>query len=122
MQIISHINMGYKNKLREIKVSNSKLNLLILQALYRGGLISSYNIDFINPTKCCVHLNLDFCNFVLKQISKPSYRQFVKARYLSRYKSPFFILSTTRGLLTPYDFLENNPTIGGECFFIVKNK
>lgn len=121
MRIIADINMGYKNKLREVYVSNSKKNLLILQALHRGGLISSFSTDFLNPLKCCVFLNLGH-NFLLKQVSRPGLRRYIHAQQLKEYKSPFYILSTTHGLLTPHDLMETTPYTGGELLLILKNK
>jgi len=100
---ISYINIGYRNKLREVKVPVTKLNYYILQALYQGGLISSFSIDFLNPSKYCVALQLETNPLnkylTLKRVSTPAARYYAKSSFLMRYKSPFFILSTTRGLL-----------------------
>jgi len=123
---ISYINIGYRNKLREVKIPVSKLNHHILQALYQGGLISSFSIDFLNPSKYCVILQLEpnpVNKFLaLKRVSRPAARYYAKSSFLTRYKSPFFILSTTRGIITPFDLLGRNYNMGGELLYILKNK
>jgi ribosomal protein S8 len=124
--MISNINIGYRTRLREVTVKVLKVNVPILNALREGGLISNYKVDFLDPTKFRVELHLipDGVNkaLSLKAISTPGARRYVKVSHLStRYKSPFVILSTTRGIIASSSFLEDRPHIGGECFFIVES-
>jgi len=128
MNLVHIINIGYRNNLRFVSVPNTKFNSIVLQALYKGGLISSYYVVFDNPRKYNVNLSLSGTGgsnskiLTLKTVSTPGARQYIKAHHFSRFKSPFFILSTTRGILSPNDFLEDNPHVGGELFFILTNK
>jgi len=120
MLCIPFINIGYRNKLRDIDVPVNKLNHLILTSLYHGGLISSFSISFLNPKKYNVVLQLNQPNskFYLKRMSIPSLRKYVSSS--SRfYKSPFFILSTTRGLVTPFDLVDSDSKLGGELLYIL---
>lgn len=120
MLCIPFINIGYRNKLRDIKVPVNKLNHLILKALYQGGLISSFFTDFINPTKYCVILQLEqpCSRLYLERVSRPSLRKYISASS-KHFKSPFFILSTTKGLLTPYDLMESKLHLGGELLYVL---
>lgn len=107
MLCVSYINMGYRNKLREVKVPATKFNHLILKALYQG--FNFFFIDFLIQINIVqLQLERQSQNLSLKRISSPACRRYISV-YSKYHKSPFFIISTKRGL-TPFDFntLTNN--------------
>jgi len=122
-KLISNINIGYRNKLQVVKVEATKINLLILRVLYQGGLIHSFCVDFDNPQKCLVHLNISTpFHFGLKAVSTQGKRHYIKGGFLHRHKSPYFVLSSTRGILSSFEIAQNIRPIGGEMLFILTSK
>lgn len=107
--LISRLNVASKNRLRSIKVLNTKLSRNVLCILYKNGLIIRFFIEleyiyvFLK-----YHQNECVCN--LKVISKPSKRVYVNLHKLSLLYnnnsfSGFYILSTSKGLITSNDCL-----------------
>jgi len=117
---ISNINIGYRNHLQKVTVDAIKINVLILRVLYQGGLIHSFSVDFDDPRKYTVHLNLSTpFVFSFKAVSTPGQRHYIKGGFLNRHKSPYFILSSTRGILGSFDVSHNIWPIGGEMLFVL---
>jgi len=123
--LLTRLNMGYRNNLRSVKVPVNNFNSSFLNALQRGGLISSYSVDFKNPHFYNVtpQLTIDARNaFLFKRISSGGKRRYVKTDFIRNNQSPFFVLLTSKGVLTSCDSLEELPHTGGECFCILEFK
>jgi len=122
--LLTKLNMAYRNNVRTVKVPITKFNTSFLTALCDGGLLSSFSVDFENPYVYNVYplLTTDSMNaFVFKRISSGGKRRYVSKNFFLQNRSPFFILLSTRGVLTPEDFLDGRTPIGGECFCLLES-
>jgi len=121
--LLTKLNMAYRNNIRSVKIPINKFNTSFLTALQDGGLISSFSTDIEEPHFYNVFplLTTDSMNsFVFKRISSGGKRRYVTKRFIFKNQSPFFVLLSTRGVLTPSDLLEPHSSIGGECFCLLE--
>ena len=124
--LITRIKVGYKARLLSIKVLKNKLTVNFLFLLYKIGLIKSFHI-LKNENKILLYLKyIDNkpAFFSIDLISKPSYRVYWTLNILShnyrKYSfSTFYIISTSKGLITSNDaILQKN--ISGEILCKIK--
>jgi ribosomal protein S8 len=109
---VSRLNIASKGRFRSINVRLTKLTLDILDILYRNGIILKFRI--ISKLNC-IRVSLKYCKnapvfFNMKIISKPGCRKFISLNRLSLLYNGhafggFFIISTSKGLLTSNDCL-----------------
>ena len=114
--MICRLNIAARGHLKSIDVLSFKLGFLILDILYKQGLIRGFAIQ---NKKIKVFLkyyeNLPVCK--LQLISKPSQRIYSNLHQLSlTYNnfafSGFYIISTNKGLITSTDCLLNKAICG----------
>ena len=121
-QLIAILNYGYKGRHKSVIVPNSALNVDALTVLKASGLIFSYEILFDTPKLIRVVLILDSSKIIyfnIKAVSKPSLRKYVKGSLLKKTGSPFFLISTTKGLMSPAVWLDRKPYLGGELLLVL---
>jgi ribosomal protein S8 len=110
--LVSRLNIASKGRFRSINVLLTKLTLDILDILYRNGVILKFHI--IRKLNC-IRVFLKYCKnapifFNMKIISKPGCRKFISLSKLSLLYNAhafagFFIISTSKGLVTSNDCL-----------------
>jgi ribosomal protein S8 len=121
-QLIANLNAGYRRKFRYIDVPNTILNVEVLNNLKANGLIFSFEVFFDNPKLLRVTLILDTSKIIyfhIKAVSKPSFRKYVKGSLQKKSGSPFFLISTTKGLLSPATWLDSKSHLGGELLLVI---
>lgn len=108
--LISRLNVASKRRLACVRVFNSDLCLRVLQVLYSNGVIRGFTV---RSSYILVFLKYYLGEPAFKEItviSKPGCRIFwrlgrLRLFYNHRNFSGFFILSSSRGLLTSNDSL-----------------
>jgi len=117
-KFISTINVANRGYYRTIRVQNNKLVFLIIQILDEYGVIRGYKLDKYNDKiKIYLKYRSGFSMiFEVKQVSKESKRVYVSLLDLyklkNKYGKIFYILSTTKGLLSDDECMRYK--IGGE--------
>src|SRR3954468_3152249 len=108
--LISRIKVAYKCNLISVKVLKNKMSINFLYLIYKIGLIRGFYI-LENENNILVYLkykNKRPAIFNIDLVSKPSKRVYLSLNVLSRYYrkhaiSQFYIISTSRGLITSND-------------------
>ena len=123
---ISRINVAYRSRLLSVKVLKSKLVINFLYLLYKIGLIRSF---FILNNEKSILVYLKYKNnkpiiYSMNIISKPSRRVYWTLNMLSynyrKYSfSTFYIISTSKGLITSNEALFQK-NMSGEVLCKVK--
>jgi len=119
---VARIRNGYTSKLKKVYLLRSKFIIKVLDLLLKEGFIFSYSI--LNDKNLVVYLKY-FSNGSsiindIKLISKPSIKHYVTVKdlwVLNRNYSRVFVISTTKGLLTSKEALNNN--VGGKLLFYI---
>lgn len=124
--LITRIKVGYKARLLSIKVLKNKLTISFLFLLYKIGLIRSFHI--LNNEKNIL-IYLKYKNgkpviYSIELISKPSRRIYWTLNILSHnYRkyafSTFYVISTSKGLITSNDALFSK-NVSGEVLCKIK--
>jgi len=117
-KLLYTLNSARQVRFRTIKVPHTVINLRILEILEDIGVIRSFSIR--ENLGCIVSFKYSKQDepvfFNIKQVSKQTNRVYVSVEQLlkikDRYDAGFFILSTTKGILTDYECIQNQ--IGGE--------
>ena len=123
---ISRINVAYRSRLLSVKVLKSKLIINFLYLLYKIGLIRSF---FILSNEKSILVYLKYKNnkpiiYSMSIVSKPSRRIYWTLSALSHnYRkyafSSFYIISTSKGLITSNEALFQK-NISGEILCKIK--
>lgn len=111
---LNSLKVGVKKKNLTVTVFLTKMNLLLLWALYKHGYIAGYAISK-EKTKIIVYLRyLDGFSALetIQQISKISKRVYVSAKNFKDLKGSVSILSTSNGILVSNTFITKR--VGGE--------
>jgi len=124
--LITRIKVGYKSRLLSIKVLKNKLTINFLILLYKIGLIRSFYM-LNNEKKILIYLkykNNKPIIYSMDLISKPSRRIYWTLNILShnyrKYSfSTFYIISTSKGLITSNDAILQK-SISGEILCRIK--
>jgi ribosomal protein S8 len=114
---LNSLKVGVKKKNLTVTVFLTKMNLLLLWALYKHGYIVGYCISK-DRTKIIVYLRyLDGFSALetIKQISKISKRIYVSAKNFKDLKGSVSIVSTNKGILISNSCI--NKRVGGELLF-----
>jgi small subunit ribosomal protein S8 len=111
--LFSKIKNGYLSKKTRITHQYSKQSINILNILIKEGFIKSYKLNSNNQ----IDIYLKFKNnkpavIDIIRISKPGKRLYIKNKELYIKKKGFFIISTSKGVLT--DLQAKKLNIGGE--------
>jgi len=114
--MISRIKNGTKAKLSSIAVKKTKITIIILQILYKNGYIRGYQVNTLNDL-IIVDLKYNKNKSVIQnfcRVSTPGRRIYITSKALYKLNLPigFFILSTSKGILTSSD--AKLKFIGGE--------
>ena len=105
--MISRIKNGTRARLSSIAVKKTKLTIIILQILYKNGYLRGYQV---NPMNDLIIVELKYIknksviqNF--RRVSKSGRRIYISSKALYKLNLPigFFILSTSKGILTSSD-------------------
>jgi ribosomal protein S8 len=111
--LLVRINVAYKAKLVSVKVQKNKLTFRFLYLLYKIGLIKSFHI-LPNDLQILVYLKYKKNKMPLihsiNLISKPGKRvywtlSFLSKNYRKHAMSTFYIISTSKGLITSNEAL-----------------
>lgn len=114
---LNSLKVGVKKKNLTVTVVLTKMNLLLLWALYKHGYIAGYCIN-IKRNKIIVYLKyLDGVSALenIKQISKISKRVYVSTKNIKELKGSIAIISTNNGFLLSNVCI--NKVVGGELLF-----
>lgn len=114
--MISRIKNGTRAKLSSIAVKKTKITIIILQILYKNGYIRGYQVNTMNAL-IIVDLKYNKNKSVIQnfcRVSTPGRRIYITSKALYKLNLPigFFILSTSKGILTSSD--AKLKFIGGE--------
>ena len=105
--MISRIKNGTRAKLSSIAVKKTKITIVILQILYKNGYLRGYQINTRNDL-IIVELKYIKNKSVIqnfRRVSKSGRRIYITSKALYKLNLPlgFFILSTSKGILTSSD-------------------
>ena len=117
--LFSKIKNGYLSKKSKIVERKSKQNINLLNLFIREGFIKSYKISSKKKAQIEIYLKYKKDQSIIteiQRISKPGKRLYIKNRDLYKKKKGFYILSTSKGILT--DLQAKKLNVGGE--FICK--
>lgn len=110
--LFSGIKNGFLSKKTKIVQQYSKQSINILNILIKEGFIKNYKIE---SNKINIYLkyknNKSIINNI-KYLSKPGKRLYIKNKNIYKKKEGFFLISTSKGLLTLSEAKKFN--IGGE--------
>lgn len=124
--LLSNIQTGIIVRHKNIDVKRTRLNLEVLNLLYREGFIDGFSISLNKPNNVCVFLKYINERPVLRElkvISVPSKRIYVSYETIMRdlVNRGVFVISTNQyGLVLADDFVKNYETFsktGGELLF-----
>ena len=124
--LIIRLKLAYKCHLISVKVLKNKFSIKFLNILYKIGIIRGFFI-LENENKILVYLkykNKRATIYDIKVISKPSKRVYWNLNLLSKnYRkhaiSNFYIISTSRGLITSNEAILNY-SLSGEILCEIK--
>ena len=103
--LVSKLNFASKRKLFLIYVPFTNFNLSVLKVLYTEGVINAFVIRKSNIVVYLKYLNNKSVFKSLKVVSRPGKRKFSNLVALQRYQasmylSGFYIISTSKGILS----------------------
>jgi len=120
--IVAKLHLGSLRKLRYILIDYNKISIIIVNILYKEGIIRLYTFE--NKKIMVYYKYFRGCRtFKFKLISKPSKRIYYNLNKLSliynKYVfSGFFVISTSKGIFTSHECLLQR-RISGEILFKV---
>ncbi len=122
--MLSLINMGYKDRKLIVRVKRSKFCIQILKLFYKEGLIRGFSFSTDNPYDLLIFLKYIENKPLLKdfkRISTSGRRVYISSKSLLT-KFIFegiFLISTSQGLILSYDLIKSQSKLklGGEILF-----
>ncbi len=111
-----------RNKIKRVYIPHSKIKLAILKILENEGYIENLKVVGKVP-KFKLRVDIVYKNNlprleILKRISRPSRRAYIKSKNIKNTKPGFHILSTPRGILT--ESAAKKANLGGEVICYVR--
>jgi small subunit ribosomal protein S8 len=124
--VVVRLKVGMLGHFSNVYIPRTTISMDLVKILYQNGLIRGFYLDFVRD-QILVYLKYHLGNPVLKDIkivSRPGKRAFwtlnkLSLKYNLRNFSGFYILSTSRGLLTSHQCLLSY-RIGGEVLLKIK--
>nr|YP_010394807.1 ribosomal protein S8 [Phytophthora versiformis]DAZ89244.1 TPA_asm: ribosomal protein S8 [Phytophthora versiformis] len=111
--LFSKIKNGYLAKKSKIVQQKSKQNINILNILIKEGFIKSYKINSNNQLDIYLKYKKNKAVITeIKRLSKPGKRLYITNKDLYKKKTGFYIISTSKGILT--DLQAKKFNVGGE--------